>query len=330
MRNGVWNPTAFTVRDEENTGCLCRILVRLDGVSSSRDIARAEKIPEEVVEQLVDHLIDLGVVESEASTSLDYYLDHIIPSLGRGSAASGEELQPLLVGDSLLGGLIRDTLLASLPEHKIEALPPTAEAWLSLSKDPTQWLHDALVFQEVVDQFEFLRGKFVIFAQRVVDPLQLQAFNRIALRHKIPWMHAALDGPFILVGPTFLPLRFACYECFETRVTMNMREGASYLAYKRALCDREIRLGTLPIEPVLANLLAAHAASEAVNFLLTGSSFTLGKALAIYLPTMEFTYNEVLRVPSCSACCPTSEADDSELYFDVRSLIKAGSPMSTL
>src|SRR4051812_41858491 len=182
LRNGVWNPTAFTLRDEDENGCLCRLLARFDGVSTSRDIARVENISEEVVEQLVDHLIGLGVVETEASTSLDHYLDHIVPTLGRGSTPSAEKLQPFLVGDSALGELIRDILASSLPERSIGSLAPHAEAWLALSKDPARWIHDALAFQEIVDQFEFLKGKFVIFVQRVVDPLQLKAFNRVALR----------------------------------------------------------------------------------------------------------------------------------------------------
>jgi hypothetical protein len=60
---------------------------------------------------------------------------------------------------------------------------------------------------------------------------------------------------------------------------------------------------------------------EALNFALAGTSFTVGKVLCVYLPTMEFTYNEVLRVPGCTACGSAPERDDRELYFDIRSLL---------
>ena len=56
-----------------------------------------------------------------------------------------------------------------------------------------------------------------------------------------------------------------------------------------------------------------------MNFLLTQSAFTTGKVLSIYLPTMEFSFNEVLRVPGCPACSRPAR-EDVELYFDIRSL----------
>ena len=98
---------------------------------------------------------------------------------------------------------------------------------------------------------------------------------------------------------------------------MNLRESASYQRYKRALVERQVREGRLPVEPAIAGTLASLTALETLNFALTGSSFTVNKVLAIYLPTMEFTFNEVLRAPSCTACSPLPERDDTELYFDM-------------
>ena len=69
----------------------------------------------------------------------------------------------------------------------------------------------------------------------VIQPLQLRLLNQISLALGIPWMHAAIDGPFLLIGPCFVPHRTSCYACFETRVTMNLRESASYQQYKSAL-----------------------------------------------------------------------------------------------
>jgi thiazole/oxazole-forming peptide maturase SagC family component len=157
---------------------------------------------------------------------------------------------------------------------------------------------------------------------KIINPIQLRILNRVVLEHRVPWIHAALDGPFLFVGPTFVPHRSPCYECFETRVMMNLRENASYQRYKQTLVKGGIKNGELPsIEPALVGLLASHTALEALNFALTDRAFTVGKVLAIYLPTMEFTFNEVFRVPSCKACSPVAERDDKELYFDLRALI---------
>lgn len=105
---------------------------------------------------------------------------------------------------------------------------------------------------------------------------------------------------------------------------MNLRESSSYLQYKNALVEGKVRVGTLPLEPALTGLLAAHAALEVLNYCLTGTTFTVQKVLAVYLPTMEISYNDVLRVASCPACCPVPERDDKELYFDARILPLGG------
>jgi bacteriocin biosynthesis cyclodehydratase domain-containing protein len=103
---------------------------------------------------------------------------------------------------------------------------------------------------------------------------------------------------------------------------MNLREGASYQRYKNALAAQAVAVGDPPLMPALAGLLAAHAALETVNFVVaTGSSFTVGKLLALYLPTMEIAYNEVLRAPTCPACAPVPERDASELYFDMDAVV---------
>ena len=76
-----------------------------------------------------------------------------------------------------------------------------------------------------------------------------------------------------------------------------------------------------PLDGVLACLLASLVSMEALNFALAGTSFTVGKVLCVHLPTMEFVYNEVLRVRGCSACGSAPERHDRELYFDIRALL---------
>ena len=102
---------------------------------------------------------------------------------------------------------------------------------------------------------------------------------------------------------------------------MNLREGSVYQSYKRALAEGRATGSTVPLDAVLGAMLSSYAAFEALNFALTGRSFTVGKLLAIYLPTLEFTFNEVLRLPGCAACGPLAESDDRELYFELRTLL---------
>jgi hypothetical protein len=36
---------------------------------------------------------------------------------------------------------------------------------------------------------------------------------------------------------------------------------------------------------------------------------------------MEFAFSDVLRLPGCAGCGTLSERDESELYFDMRTLL---------
>ncbi len=77
-----------------------------------------------------------------------------------------------------------------------------------------------------------------------------------------------------------------------------------------------MRLGAPPLLAPLAGLLTSHLALETLNLVLTGSTFTVGRMLAIHLPTMEISLPDVLRVPGCPGCGSVPERDGEVLYFD--------------
>jgi len=321
IRHGIWNPVSFIVNDESKTGNLFRVLQRLDGTTAPAALARELGVAREHVEGLIDHLDQLGVLESGPSNALDYYLDNV-----PGGARADQMLGPpparpiVLLGDASLASQIG--LLLGNIDPDIQIAPADEGAARVVFDDDVSWIFDGIAFHERVQALEAWKNSFVVMASSVINPLHDMVLNRAALEHGFPWLHAAIDGPFLLIGPMFVPRRSACYECFEQRVTMNLRDGASYIAYKEALVRNSVTRGRMPIEPMLHALLAAHAAIEIVNFSKTSYSFVVGKVLSIFLPTMEFTYNEVLRLPGCPACGPLSERDDTELYFDVTTLIK--------
>ncbi|WP_106973434.1 MULTISPECIES: TOMM precursor leader peptide-binding protein [Streptomyces] len=319
LRVGVWNPKSFTITDESGKGKLFGLIAGLDGTTSHRDLARAHGVSRSTVEAVVDHLRTLDALEWGSTNALDAYLDHV-SALRVDDGARQQTDRAVLIGDPALtdgiAGLLEDAQVA-----KIERIGPEDALARDLAATDPAMLHDGLRLAELAERFAQLRGAYVVWAQQTVNPVQSQVFNRIALELGVPWTHAAIDGPFLFVGPTIVPESSPCYECFETRVTMNLRESASYLKYKTALAEGQVVPGTPPMLAALRTTLAGHTALEAVNFLKTGSTFTIGKTLGIYLPTMEIAHHEFLRLPGCRACGSLRGRDDSSLYFDARAWI---------
>jgi thiazole/oxazole-forming peptide maturase SagC family component len=156
-----------------------------------------------------------------------------------------------------------------------------------------------------------------------VHPILLRNLNRVCLHLGIPWVHAVADGPYLIIGPTFVPGRSPCYECLDTRVTLSMRESESYTRYKRALANHSVKTGQPHLMGPFRGMLASLAALEVGNLVTSGTNFTPGRALTVFLPTMEFSYNEVLRVPGCPACSPMTEQHEQGLYFDLKGYVNS-------
>jgi bacteriocin biosynthesis cyclodehydratase domain-containing protein len=321
LRHGTWNPVSFTLSDDSGGGALLGVLSALDGRRSLAEVAAEAGVSRREVETVVGQLAELDLIENRAEHMLDFYIDHVVPNLlPFGGNASGPQTSMVVLGDGGVPEQLAELLGRSAPDASCELLAPDHEL-RALLRDSDSWLRDGLAAEEQMESFAGWSDRFVIAASDRVDPRELLALNRVALRHGFAWIHAAVDGPFLLVGPTFVPGRSACYECLDARVLMNMREAGSYLSYKRALAEGRVSGGMAPLDATLESMLASHAAFESLNYLLTGAGFTVGKMLAIYLPTMEFTFNEVLRLPGCPACGPAPERDDRELYFEVRALL---------
>ncbi len=327
LRYGVWNPVSYVLTDDTASGHLLRILSQLDGRLSVSEISDTEGIPKSDVESVVKQLFELNLIENQSTHALDYYLDNILPNLLTHEGKS--KLSPssvILCGDPDMREQIAHILRSGSLHDQYNVL--TADNSMSdlLSKYGKSLIVDTLDFEEKIRPFAEWRERLIVFGVTTVNPLEMRAFNRISLHYRIPWIHAAMDGPFLFIGPTFIPFCSPCYECLEMRLIMNMRESAGYQRYKKAIVEGRVSGIGAPLDSVLGAMLASLTAFEALNFLLTGSSFTVGKMLSIYLPTMEFAFNEILRLPGCPACSTTPERDDKELYFDLRTLMKDSQP----
>ncbi len=317
LRTGVWNARSYVLADASRSGKLYRILAALDGSVSQRELAQRENVSRSDVEAALDQLYSLGAIEERASSALDVYLDG---GSGLGTASDLATRTILVLGDGELATGIRSQLVASLAGQVTIADDPGL--WERLAAADLGTIEDPLAVERLAEDFASWDGALVVYADRAVRLGAATLLNRVALRRGIPWLHAVIDDPFLLIGPTIQPHRSACYECFEMRIAMNLREKASYQRYKQALARRAVQDGHSPVLPPLLALLVAHTALEACNFALSGSTYTSEKVLGIYVPAMEISYHELLPVPGCPGCGSLAGRDDSSLYFDPRAWLE--------
>lgn len=317
LRTGVWNPQSFLLTDQSGSGKLVQIVAGLDGTASPKELAKQVGVAKADVDAVLDHLWGLSAIEDRPASALDAYLNDLMPhpAPGRSDQADLASARVLGTGNPELVGLIGEQLgMAGIAVTQASDDP----LWQRLGAVNPAAYTDALSLSELAEEFEPWRGALVIYADTIVNPSMLGLFNRVALARDISWIHGGLDGPFLYAGPTFAGRRSACYACFESRVTMNLREGSSYQRYKEALARSLVSNGEPAVIRPLLNLLAAHLALEAINYLASGTNFTIERVLGIFVPAMEIAFNEVLPMPGCAACSPQPERDDATLYFDPR------------
>lgn len=318
LRHGVWNSMSHMINDENEEGVLAKIMLGLNEKSSPSEIAKQLGVTRSKIESVLDYLQQLGVLQSKSESFIDCYINDLLPTLRRpGQFQYKASLPIVFIGDSCINKKIHDQLKNLLNVEMIH----DSTLWSLIQKSGDDWLFDALEQQRFIEQFKPWQHKFIVFSSRYINPVHATRLNRIAYALNIPWLHLAIDGPFIFVGPTFNG-QGACYDCFETRVGMNLRESESYRKYKNAIAENRVYFQEEdPLLSVTSNLLVSHAALEILNFQATQCTFTTNKILSIFLPTMEFVYHEVLRLPACRTCGSVSHRDDTQLYFDFQRLV---------
>lgn len=182
---------------------------------------------------------------------------------------------------------------------------------------------DALILEKMVAQCHELFGShsLVIAFMTTHNPIFIQFINKIFYEANIPWFFTSLDGPFIYVGPLFK--QTFCYECLETRILMNTKKNEDYLQFKKAILQNKVSLGSGKRDESLNFLASSLTSLEIGSFLATGRTTSTHKLLSIYLPTMEFAYHRVLRVPGCKVCGVDNALQGHQVHFDTGALLSS-------
>lgn len=323
LRSGIWNHISFTIKDDTNSGQLYSIIKLLNGENCLRDIAMKTKISQSQIEKIMDHLDQLDVLQGKSETAFDYYTDLYASGFQYYKKTPDDicNQKIYILSDQKQDQSIEKFIREHIAFNPLKLLSEDAHLNHLLYEDQN-WLNDPILFEKAMTPLNYLKNQLVVMVFHSVDPVVSMKFNRIALALSINWIHAAIDGPFILIGPTFEPKNTACYECFELWISMNLRENESYRRYKNALIENKImRRSEFPMKTLLINMMNTHLSLEILNYMLTKCNFTKNRVMSIYLPSMEICFNDFLKSSFCSHCGPITHKNDHQLYFDVQAYL---------
>ncbi|MDF1760903.1 MAG: TOMM precursor leader peptide-binding protein [Coxiellaceae bacterium] len=321
LRSGAWSATSHVLNDDEDSNLLSMIQL-LTGEYSAIEIAVKLGCDVAAVDDVVSTLESLDIVEYEPSSALQLYLSHFDKTINRYGNEQAQQLPVVLVGHNEISAEIERIFSKEKSCETIQLSYCDSELYAYLNTMDETAFHDGLEYEKLLMRFESWRHSLIVFTQPTVNPAHCQYLNKICFDLNIPWMNIAIDGPFLFIGPVFSSKAPPCYQCFETRLLMNIKMQESYLRYKKAMASGLVTSPTQPLHHIVTSLLAAHAASDIINYSLTQSAFTLNKVLSIYMPTMEFQFNEVLPLAGCETCGSIAGRDDNQLYFDLQALIE--------
>ena len=251
LRQGVWNPTSFTIKDDAKEGILATIIADLDGKLSLGELAKKHHITRSKLESIIDHLQSINALEDKSSSVLDTYLEQY-SFLCRNAQSWNQpkqEMPVMLIGDDELTTPIYNNLTAYFDKQQIHKINKDDKLVTLLETSDTEWMHHGLKMEKILKQFSSWKGHFIVYVQKVVNPMTAAKLNRIAYSLEIPWIHSCVDGPFVLIGPTF-DQHTACYDCFEKRLMINLREYSSYQRYKNALFNCKANIGSHVLEKI--------------------------------------------------------------------------------
>jgi bacteriocin biosynthesis cyclodehydratase domain-containing protein len=153
---------------------------------------------------------------------------------------------------------------------------------------------------------------FVVGAPERDAARGLATLNARALERRLPWLQVLpFDGRLAVVGPLFVPGASACRACYVLR-----RGSCSGYDDDYDLIDREpVRA---PSPPPLAAIAAGLASLLTLRWLTTCDPALPGRFYAVEsVGIVRLRYDEVLRVPRCSACGLPERAVPSPWFEEV-------------
>lgn len=139
------------------------------------------------------------------------------------------------------------------------------------------------------------------------SPALYDKVNHITLEKKVRWSFLLVDGWDLYVGPTFFPEQSGCYHCLEQVKKSDMKEPASYEAFRESLIGGEKAPDLC--SPIAADLAAGFLAADAIHLfgmmpqrIDAEAGLTIGRQLHVNLRTFDAYFHPLIKKPRCKVC----------------------------
>lgn len=140
-------------------------------------------------------------------------------------------------------------------------------------------------------------------------PSLLTAVNTACLNRGLTWLPVVLNGGEAIIGPTVIPGRSGCYECFKQRLLTHAAFPEDDAAYDEHL-DRTASGGPVAEWAPFTSAVASLAAMEVVR-LVTQFTPPITPGQAFFVDGLSGTQQlaRVWKVPRCPACAQAKRSD---------------------
>lgn len=163
---------------------------------------------------------------------------------------------------------------------------------------------DADQLQALVDRH---RLTYLVGATAAVTCRLWQGLNQVCLRAQVPLTRVEVSPLRSEIGPTVLPGRSACYQCFDLR---RQSLKINYEEYKNleAHLGKNDALPPFIVHPLFLEMSAGMAAYEIMR-VMSGFFYpqTYNQVMSCDFLTMEIAKNPILKLPRCPACSPVNQ-----------------------
>ncbi len=335
VKHGIRSLFSEVITDEGRTKLMGRVLDRLNKPGSLADLLAEDVIApaeSEPTGELLDYLASRKVLVQPDQDLALAYLDTLMGGGGITAQSLGDA-RIGLVGAGFVGARVarhlagfRPRELAILDGRRVAdvreaGLFPFNRSAVATGSHYGRLLHQQLEadgYSAVTVRAEAMADEgalpalfeavdFVVCSLEFFGPATLHAVNAAAIQLRKPWMSIFVDGSQATIGPTYVPGETSCYLEFEIQSEASHTRQDEYLLYKEHIQGNG-HASVRPVLPPYSDLAASLGAVSALRFLLSGTTFTVGRAVHIDLERMSVDYQDVLRVPRCPACNATRAA----------------------